>query len=694
MSNVVPPVQPTDAPTPPRHPLRTAGCWIAAALGGQRARPIIILAGSLWLVFGLFRVVLYLAYRHTLADVAPIDVARCFLFGLRFDAVPIGVMLFPIVLILTLAPNAAFRYRAFRIAVSFTTSTILFVVLFVEIVGLLFFLNYAVRLNWVAIGYFRDPREVITYIWSAYPVIVLILTPLLIWVGMVSLSHWALWRGPAPQGRFWPRPFAAAGLSLLCFLAARGSIDHHPLRFGPAYFTNNQTLAQLTLNNFFTMADAVKCARADQQAIINRLNLPSLEEALPVTRRILTESDNPNLYPEFENLPDLSDYNVVVILMEGVGGRLVGSMGAERPATPRLDAIAEQGLFFDHLYATGSRTCRGIVGVLCAHPDLTPVSLIKRSRAQGRTPTLPKYLHSRGYRTLMFYGGDPDFDNMKGFLGADGMETFYGQGSMPSGPTSTWGCHDEVTLTKANEVLSEMGDQKFFAFILTVSNHENWKVPKRCESYEGKDLETKKLNACLYADWALGEFFEEAATKPWFKKTIFVIVSDHGRKIDPTRLLDVAGHRIPCIFYAPGVIPAKRISTVCSQVDIAPTLLGLMGLPKEPKFFGRNLLRVSPTDGFAFMEDDEQFAFVRGEKAVVDVHERGPVLYRMGPKLAEQTMVKHPNPEQVERLRDEMLSYYRVAEEAYFTGWELPEVQHEQDDTEEDHPPAPVEKEP
>ena len=647
----------------------TAGKVLRRAGGlftGQRMRPIWILAGSLWLVFGVFRAGLMIACRGALAGVSEEDIARCFLVGMRFDAVPIGVMLMPLVVVLMPAPNAAFRSRWLRVPVTIYASTALLLVILVEIVGGPFFMRFDARLNWVAVDYLDSYREMISYVWNEYPVVLYLGPPIVGFFGLLWGVHKAFWSGERPAGRVWPRPLAAAGLAAVCFIMARGSLDHHPLRFGPAYFTPNRTLAQLTLNNLFTLANAIRSAEADKRMEAETFNLPSSEEARKTVAKMLRETALAEPGGTSARVP--GDCNVVVILMESMGGRFVGAMGAEPSRTPFLDGLAERSLFLDRLYAVGDRTCQGIVGVLCGHPDLTVQSVMKRSRGQGRMTRLAGYFRARGYETMMFYGGNPDFDNMQGFLAPGGIEHFYGERDLSGELHMPWGFHDEVMLEKADEVMRGMGERKFFAFILTVSNHEPFTVPARTEMLPATTLEHRKINACRYSDWALGHFFEQASKSEYFKRTIFVLVADHGRMMDRKRIIDVPGYRIPCLFYGPGLVEPQRVSTVASQVDVAPTLLGLMGLPAPGEFLGRDVRRVKPGDGFAFVHEDEVLGIVRGSRLLVEFPDRSPILYRIGPNQMDPLRGAKADPGLVEEMGKEMLSYYRVAQDTYFRG--------------------------
>ncbi|MGC9454960.1 MAG: LTA synthase family protein, partial [Phycisphaerae bacterium] len=360
--------------------------------------------------------------------------------------------------------------------------------------------------------------------------------------------------------------------------------------------------------------------------------------------------------------------NVVVILMEGMAGRPVGAMGYRPSHTPNFDSLAQEGLLFTRMYAVGDRTSRGMTAVLCGHPDIGGTTVLKRPRAIGHFLTLPGIFRARGYRTMFIYGGDPTFDNMAGFFTADGVERVIAREDMDPGKLeNTWGAHDEVIFRKAHEVFRET-DEPFFAAILTLTNHPPFTIPAgRIEELPpSEDGRNEVLNAYRYADWALGEFFRMAREADYFDNTLFVLVSDHGRDLDRSRLLDVPGYRVPCLFYAPGRIKPGRIDTVCSQTDIPPTILAWLGGSYEHGFLGRNMLTIRD-DGLALLRDDERLGMVRGNRALVLPPQPGELLFDLSQDSMQPVPPGEYDRHEAKTLERQALSLYRMAWQLYRT---------------------------
>jgi len=478
-----------------------------------------------------------------------------------------------------------------------------------------------------------------------------------------------------------------AAAALLCGLAAlgcRGSF-RRPLRFGPCYFADNKVLAQLTLNNVFTLAHAVRTITHDNLNEAEMYAFPPPVEAAAETVEILARpgdtflgsARNPMWRRTDTGRPRL-DYNVVLILMEGMAGEPVGALSLGPTQTPCFDALCDQGLFFERMYGVGNRTSRGMTAALCGHPDLGGPSLLKRVRSQGNCLTLPGIFRRRGYRTMFIYGGDPDFDNMKKFFRAGGIRTVIGQEQIDETRAGNWGVPDEMVFHKAHETFMSMGDKPFFAAILTVSNHQPYRIPpgRPVMLFADDSKEHRMLNAYRYADWALGEFFREAAKAPYFNNTVFVVVADHGHAeyLDFARAIDVPGYRVPCVFYAPGIIPPRRVTTVASQTDIAPTLLGMLGGRYEHSFLGRDIRKVAPGDGFALLHEDRHLGFVRRRRALVlpprNTRKRPrpvPVLFNTDLFNMQPIAPGGADPDEIRRLKREMLSLYWTALRQYLS---------------------------
>ena len=557
-------------------------------------------------------------------------------------------------------------------------------VMVLEIVNVEFLLNFRRRLNWALLNYPRHPRETAMFVWKTYNLWLLILVPVTVMgVYLVyRLLRRHCWQGRLTFNSRNKRVCFTAITAALCVVACRPTFGRFPLRPGSEAHSANNIVNQASTNTIFSLYHAAKSWVKDGQDESKFYDLPPVEEAQDTVRALLFQDVDqaaPTLTRPLQRRVvtgrKMQDLNVVVIIMEGQANEPVGALGHGQTHTPELDEICAGGMFFEQLYATGARTSRGVTGVLVGHPDLGGITLLERDEALGNFQTLPGVMRSRGYRTMFITGGDPDYDNMKDFLTAAGTETIVGQEQLGPQYAGAFGVPDELIFQKAHEMFTSLGKQKFFAAILTVSNHQPYTIPQgRTDMLPDDSDENRMLNAYRYADWALGEFFREARQADYFRNTVFVIVADHGHGeyLQLNLAIDAPGYRLPCVFYAPGIISPQTISTLASQTDIAPTLLGMLGGTYEHSFLGRDIRRVAPGDGFALLHEDRHIALLRPGRVLVT----GPVNRRSQPRAvpemfhvtASNMLPVGPgllNPVETETMRRDLLSLYGVALQQY-----------------------------
>ena len=191
-----------------------------------------------------------------LVEVPGRGISRCFLVGIRFDVMPIGFALLPMVLVLSLVPDAVLTQRRFRRLVAAYAAGMITLAGLVEVIGAGFFMHEGARLNWMSIGYLT--LETAVFIWRNYPAWLVPPGVALAYYLSYRLLRWAFWRGGRPAGPGWARPVQAAVLVGLCALACHGGLRGRPIRRGSANFSDNRLISQLTLNNFFTGFSAVR----------------------------------------------------------------------------------------------------------------------------------------------------------------------------------------------------------------------------------------------------------------------------------------------------------------------------------------------------------------------------------------------------------------------------------------------------
>ncbi len=286
--------------------------------------------------------------------------------------------------------------------------------------------------------------------------------------------------------------------------------------------------------------------------------------------------------------------NVVLITIESLSEEFMKHYGNQNNITPFLDQLAEESLFFTNLYATGNRTVRGLEAVTLCLPPTPGESVVKRKDNKNKFTTASVF-NSKGYTSKFLYGGDAYFDNMQDFFKGNGYDVIDKSSLKPNeiSFSNIWGVCDEDMAKKANQVMNEEAKtgKPFFNHWMTVSNHRPFTYPEGKISISGTTK--SREGGVMYTDYALKQFFEMAKKQIWFKNTVFVIVADHCASSSGKTELPMDKYRIPAFIYAPGFIEPQKINKLVSQIDLMPTVLGILNFKYESKFFGKDVLKTN-----------------------------------------------------------------------------------------------------
>jgi len=612
---------------------------ISSLIASLRPPSTVLFFGVIFIMGVIFLELLRLGflYRHrNIASSIPVlTILHSFFIGARFDMVVLSYILIPLFLLSYLPFIGIHRLKMSRAIIEtilFFCFSLIFIVSFIDIEH---FGQFGTRLSFWALEYLDQPAMVWYGIWSRYPVTFYIL----LWAFLTFIF---VWTGTNLSKRIFKRKHKEKILNrilylvlvlALLFLGARGRWQLAPIDWGLAYFSPYGFANQLALNGVYTLGKSILDERRDVNGQLTaQFHFSPTAEALSNVQKILVthqERLTDSLhslarwyYPNSEGEVN-KNYNVVIILLESWLARFVGILGGKPDVTPNFDSLAEKGILFQNFFATGTRTNRGIPSILCSFPS-SPIHSIMKGFAPNRPFTsFAEILEKRDYQSIVIYGGDLQFDNMEGFLRSEGFDTFVGQKDFPSKASlGKWGVPDHIVFRRANQEFSKFGDRPFLGVILTLSNHEPFLLPSPDFEIFPKSVSySDYLNTFYYSDWALGEFFREAEKEPYFKNTIFVLVADHGKLLESQSDMPLDRYRIACLIYAPslfGSLP-KKVTTIGSQTDLLPTILGLLGKPTLHQSWGRDLLSLPPEDGgFALMIDGKHVGWLEDSYFFVD----------------------------------------------------------------------------
>jgi len=327
--------------------------------------------------------------------------------------------------------------------------------------------------------------------------------------------------------------------------------------------------------------------------------------------------------------------NVVLLVQESLGADFVGAYGDRRGLTPNIDALAERGLMFTNVYATGTRTIRGLEAIVASFPPIPGESIVKRSRSHDIF-TWGTVMRQQGYASLFFYGGYSSFDYMGPFFGANGFDVI-DRAHIPNPAFSNiWGVSDEDLYRHAIGIFDRKhrDGEHFFAVIMTTSNHKPFTFPA---GIPGVTPEGGGRQAGVrYADYAVARFFDMVRARPYFGDTLFVIVGDHGARVYGREEIPMRSYELPLVVYAPKHIKPERVGTLMSQIDIAPTVLGLLNMSYDSVFFGHDVLLADGNRPYALLSHNRDVALYHDHSLTVLGIQREVAAYRYNKLSNEQ----------------------------------------------------------
>ncbi|MFB2865276.1 LTA synthase family protein [Aeromonas sp. MdU4] len=505
----------------------------------------------------------------------------------------------------------------------------LWLMLFLEISTPSFVTEYGVRPNRLYVEYLIYPKEVLSMLWAGRKGELLLAV---VFSGAVLAGGWWL-SGRLMRGLSFPRWYWRPAFALLIlaigFLGARSSLGHRALNPAMVAFAEDPLVNALTVNSSYSLFFAIKQMGNEEDAsqVYGKM---ADDKVLAIMRQ---ESGRPASDFNSDRLPSQTfnqatttqdkPKNLVILLQESLGAQFVGSLGG-LPLTPNIDALSQQGWAFEQLYATGTRSVRGIEAVLTGFTPTPAQAVVKLGKSQTNFFTIADLLKQHGYSTSFIYGGESHFDNMRSFFLGNGFTTIVEQKDFDN-PVfkGSWGASDEDLMAKADETFRALHKEgkPFFSLVFSSSNHDPFEFPdNRIELFE-QPKQTRN-NAAKYADYAIGEFFKKAKQSDYWKDTLFLVIADHDSRVGGASLVPIPRFHIPGVIVGEGITP-KKDPRIVSQIDMAPTLLSLMGISADYPMLGQDLTRM-PADwpGRAIMQYDKNFALMRGKDVVILQPER------------------------------------------------------------------------
>lgn len=489
---------------------------------------------------------------------------------------------------------------------------IIFIIIYFSLLAEIpFWDEFGIRFNFIAVDYLIYTYEVVENINQSYPLPLIIGLLVALIVGtFVLLTKTKKFKSTfSDQVSFKKR--AVYILPMLFLTVILGLTMKNKF----ADFSNNKVVNELGKNGAFSFIAAFQANELDYMTFY-----PTLPEknAYAILKKNLLQNNQTYKSNQWDDIMRSTvgnaekRPNIVLVTIESFSGEFLKAFGNQDNITPNYDKLATEGIFFTQLYATGTRTVRGMEALTLSVPP-TPGNSIVRRPDNANLFSIASVLRAKNYHPYFIYGGDGYFDNMNNFFGGQGFDIVdRDRGNPLSDEIKTkrfaiedhevtfenaWGICDEDIYRQSLKYADQSSrqNQPFFQFIMTTSNHKPYTFPA------GKiDLPQGDRNAAVkYTDYALGKYIAEARQKPWFRNTVFVIVADHCASSAGKWEINIEKHHIPAVIYNLGKI--EKIDRLTSQIDVMPTLFGYLGWNYDSSLYGKDINQTKIGDERAFL---------------------------------------------------------------------------------------------
>lgn len=626
----------------------------------HRFGPVAIVTLMVVLISFLTRLVLFFM-SWTSLELSVASLAGIFLIGFFYDLVVASFFCIPVLFYCWLMKDSWYQKKWNRIPLYFLLSIILLVLLVNAGSEIAFWDEFNVRYNFIAVDYLIYTNEVLGNINESYN---LLLISSIVLLGVIGILTFLKNRINASQQHSYRFVSRTKSFFILMLFPVCGyffvdnsfkNISNNNFvnelagdgiyEFGAAFWHN-----EIDYSKFYKVNDTAQSINYLRSLYAGN-GVSFANNGLNIDRNIIVKE------------PELK-CNLVLISVESFSADYMRHFGNEGNLSPVLDSLISQSLFFENCYASGTRTVRGLEALSLAIPPTPGQSIVRRPKNENMF-TLGNVLGKKGYDVKYIYGGNSFFDNMGYFFSNNGY-TVIDRSNIPDKKIhheTAWGVADEdafgIALDECDQTYSK--GKLFFNHIMTVSNHRPFTYPDgRIDIPSAAQM---REGAVKYTDYAIGKFLKDASRKPWFNNTIFVIVADHCAKSAGKTDLPINRYHIPCFVYAPQIVKPKIEDRLFSQIDLAPTVLGMMNLSYESRFMGFDLFRTSPQKDRLFISTYQNMGFVKNDTLVILSPQQKVSGFKIDYKTGLNTPILLDN-----KLINEAVSWYQGASFLYKGG--------------------------
>ncbi|MEI7965747.1 MAG: sulfatase-like hydrolase/transferase [Chitinophagaceae bacterium] len=566
-------------------------------------------------IFTAFRVATVIFFKPK--SISVWELGPSFWLGLKYDLRWIAVILIPIALLSLfprLSPFSSIRSKKiWTIYLGILTLLVLF--FYGADFGQFAYIN--ARLNADALIFAEDPRESLQMVWQSYPVLwilVGLVGAVLMMIWMFRRTHVDVTEKNVNIHRFsYRRRWHLTAIVLLAWFLY-GFLTWQPLDFFRAFSLNDEFKSNLALNplqNFFTTLrfrdpDFNTEAKAYYPLMADFLQIKKYDSTQKKYLRLISPGSK-----ALECQP-----NIVLVICESFSMYKSSMSGNPLNSTPYFNEMCKKGIFFERCFSPTFGTARGVFATITGIPDVQLSKFATRNEASVNQRTIINDFD--GYEKFYFIGGRSQFNNFNGLINNIKDIHIHEEGSYTSAQLNVWGISDKNLFLEANQVLTKQ-QKPFFAIIQTADNHRPFNIPEEDKDFIPRNIPDEELkkygfeslnefNAFAYTDYCYKKFMDAAKQSGYFDNTIFVFTGDHGvegnaEAIYPNAWTEqrLSDEHIPLLFYAPSLLTPQLRKETVSQIDILPTIAGMIQQPYLNSTLGRDLLDSSKKENAAFI---------------------------------------------------------------------------------------------
>ncbi len=573
----------------------------------------------LWLIyvfiFTLFRIATVFLFKP--ANVSFASLFPSFWLGFRFDVKWIAMILLPIA-ILSMYPKFSpfFSERNKRLWSYYLAVATLIVLFFFAADFGNFSYNHT-RINASALNFAEDPVISFKMLWQSYPMMWMLAALVLTVFFMTKVfkkTHVQTSKRNLNTDKIYKKSWH---IVIILFLAwcLYGIFSFKPLKWKDAFQLNDNFKSYVALNplqNFFSTLQFRNPSFEDAKA---KYYFPVIANFLQLDSQSIADKNySRTVLPDSKALE--SSPNVVLVVCESFSMYKSSMSGNPLNTTPYFNSLCDSGLFFNYCFTPTFGTARGIFAILTGTPDVQLSEFSSRNPEAINQHTIINDFTD--YNKFYFLGGSSSFNNFEGLVKNIDSLHLYQEGSYQSPVLNVWGISDKNLFMQAENVFSKQ-TKPFFAIIQTADNHRPYSIPIEDSDFIKRNVNEdtltkygfeslKEFQSFCYTDYCFKKLIEAAKTQSWFNNTIFVFVGDHGVEGEASQMYPdawtsgrLSDEHVPLLFYAPELITPQKRSEVVSQIDILPTLAGMLHMTYTNTTLGRDALHSNNKTNAAFI---------------------------------------------------------------------------------------------